>query len=105
MKLAKLVLPTRDNVLTSMWGEHQDVRAMLADAFGGYTQTMGAGGWKRPDGKVQVEPVVVYDIAMERAAVIKLRDIAAEVAKLCRQGCVMIVTPNGDVEFIKPKGE
>lgn len=101
MKLAKIILPERSNDNQLLSGVHQSLRQMLLDKFGGYTMTKGTGGW-RNGAADQVEPVYVYDVAMERADVLKLRDVARMVATDAGQHSVMIVTPNGDVEFVSP---
>lgn len=103
MKLARIILPERDNNNESLAWQHQALMDQLTANFGGYTATKGHGGWQHPGGALQRENVWVYDIAMERQDVLKLRAIAQIVAKDARQDCVMIVTPNGDVEFVKPE--
>jgi hypothetical protein len=105
MKLAQIVLPVFDNEGDSLQWAHDYLAHLLLEKFGGYTRlNQATGAWKNGD-RVQIEGVYVYLTAVERAAVIDLRDIAAKVAREAKQDCVMIVTPNGDVEFIKPKGE
>lgn len=100
MKLAQIILPKFDNAHTPLVTQHAIVRGELLDRWGGYTMTEGFGGW-RSDGKDIAEPVNIYSVAMERAAVVEFRQWAKGVCTLTRQQCVMIVTPNGDVEFIK----
>jgi hypothetical protein len=103
MKLAKIILPERDNNNETLVWQHQALKDQLIANFGGYTATKGHGGWDAGRGRVAVEPVWVYDVAMERAATPTLRSIAQTLAADAKQDCVMIVTPNGDVEFVKPK--
>lgn len=102
MKLARIILPERNNDNQHLTGVHQVLRERLMFQFGGYTMTKGIGGWNNTDRRAVVEPVFVYDIAMERADTPTLRRIAAQVAADAHQDCVMMVTPNGDVEFVKP---
>lgn len=102
MKLARIILPERDNDNQSLAWQHQALQDQLIANFGGYTMTKGHGAWARPDGTTQRETVQVYDIAMERADTPTLRAIVADIARDAKQDCVMMVTPNGDVEFVKP---
>lgn len=119
MKLAQLILPANANKGVAPEGfvnlpermaanrrmdrTHELLKQRLLDDFGGYTETRGQGAWKPPEGRpLVIEPVVVYQIAMERQSVIRLREIARDCAIMADQECVMIVTPCGDVEFVKP---
>ena len=105
MKLAALILPIADNKGASLFGEHQWLKHALLQRWGGYTATDARGAWQAPDDTVLSEPSMRYEIAMERADVVDFRAIARDVAKRCRQECVMIVTPCGDVEFVKPENK
>lgn len=105
MKLAQLILPEQDNNGKALIQEHKDLQRALCFDFGGFTKLHGVGGWVDPDDSnpttaIKRELVVVYHIAMERAAVPKLRSTAAWIGRLARQKCVMIVTPGGDVEMV-----
>jgi hypothetical protein len=102
MKLAKLILPLLDNEGRDLFMQHQALQHRLLIKFGGFTKTEGAGQWRNAAGKVMTENVIVYDVAMERAAVVEFRLMAQRLAHECRQESVMIVTPCGDVEFIHP---
>lgn len=101
MKLAQIILPLRDNNGESLTWQHAQLRHDLREAWGGYTAVDAEGSWAN-EGRIMTEPVIVYHIAMERQDVIRLRELAASVAQAARQECVMIVTPCGDVEFVKP---
>lgn len=107
MKLAKIILPERDNNNESLSWQHQALQDLLIANFGGFTMTKGFGGWvnaeRQPFTVVMRENVWVYDIAMQRADTPKLRSLAQQLAADAKQEAVMIVTPNGDVEFVKPK--
>lgn len=100
MKLAQIILPETAYLHPAhIWLTNQ-----LVTRWKGYTATpRNTGYWEDDDGNGHYEEVTIYMVAMERADVIQLREVAAEVARLGDQTCVMIVTPNGDVEFIKPK--
>ena len=101
MKLARIILPERDNNNGSLSWQHQALQDILVARYGGFTMTKGFGAWAN-DGTIKREPVWVYDVAMERAAVVDFRKLAADTARDAAQECVMIVTPQGDVEFVKP---
>lgn len=105
MKLAKLILPMRTNEDKTLFLEHQLLRSMFIELWGGFTATHGVGGWKNDAGKDMVEPVWVYEIAMPLQDVVKLREVAAKIGRAAKQDCVMIVTPHGDVDFVKPGEE
>lgn len=103
MKLAKIILPMNGNDGQDLWSVHQKLKHGLLDRWGGYTSSIGTGAWLPPGGLVQTESHHRYEVAMERADVCAFRDLAAEIASLAGQHSVMIVTPCGDVEFVKPK--
>ena len=105
MKLAALILPICDNDGKSLFGEHQRLKHELLHRWGGYTVTNASGAWRAPDGAVLAEASRRYEVAMERADVVDFRGIARDVAKRARQECVMIITPCGDVEFVKPENK
>lgn len=102
MKLAQIILPEAWHIRPAhLWLQEQ-----IVQRWNGYTAVPSATGmWQDGEGNGHFEPVTVYMVAMERADVIHLREVAAEVARLGDQQCVMIVTPMGDVEFIKPRKE
>ena len=105
MKLARIILPERCNQNYMLTLVHSDLRRRLVADYGGCTRTVGEGSWTNDDGEIKHERVYIYDVAMERAAVQDFRALAAEIAADARQDCVMIVTPQGDVEFVKPRKE
>lgn len=102
MKLARITLPDRDNEGKTLFVEHRHLQHIIVELWGGYTCHGAGGAWAKDPETVVRESVVVYEIAMERADVLKLREVARKVCVEARQECVMIVTPNGDVEFVKP---
>ena len=100
MKLAKLVLPLLDNAGRDLFEVHRELQHELLKTWGGYTSTEGVGGWRNGHGKLFNERVLIYAVAMERADAPKLRALGVAFATKARQESVMIVTPNGDVEFV-----
>lgn len=102
MKLAQITLPLVDNSGIDLFFQHQDLKAQLLERWGGYTEQSVHGGWTEADGSKTFDSSRLYSIAMERGDVIQLRNLVAVLAADCRQTAVMILTPCGDVEFIKP---
>lgn len=103
MKLARIILPTRDNAGFMLTLTHSQLRRELCSRYGGFTAVYAEGSWQNPQSRtIATEPVIVYEVAMERAAIVDFRHLAAEIAAKAHQECVMIVTPQGDVEFVKP---
>lgn len=100
MKLAKIILPMLDNAGRDLFEAHRALQAILLERFGGFTSTEGLGGWKDGHKKLYKERVIVYEVAMDCASTPALRSIAIDMASSARQQSVMIVTPNGDVEFV-----
>jgi hypothetical protein len=97
VKLAQIILPAQPHLHTThLWLEQQ-----LFTLWRGYTAVTGQGAWQDDEGNGAYEPVVIYHVAMERADVIKLRILAQQLATISNETCIMIVTPNGDVEFVK----
>ena len=87
MKLAQIILPnSHDTYPAHAWLEHE-----IAARWKGYTAYPAKGFWQAPNGDGFFEEVTVYMVAMERADVIHLRYVAAEVAERGGQQCVMIV--------------
>lgn len=103
MKLARIILPLMDNQYRDLFAVHQALKRMLLAAWGGYTASPGDGAWRGPDGKVFAERVMIYEIAMELGDVLKLREIARYICNEAQQESVMIVTPHGDVDFVRPE--
>lgn len=103
MREARLVLPAADNAGTPLPNVHSGLQRELASAFGGFTQTMGFGGWVDNDGKTISEPVAVYDVAIEEDAIDTLRAIARRYCALAEQACVYLRLPTGSVEFVQPE--
>ena len=102
MKLAKIILPDWGNDKQPLFMEHRQLQAELLKRWGGWTRTTGTGSWRDDEDREVKEPVSVYLIAMSPADAPTLRALAARTARAAKQTCVMIVTPNGDVDFVKP---
>jgi len=105
MKLAQLILPLLDNNGESLFYQHEQLKHDLLKAWGGYTVQDGAGCWKNVVGKIMAEQVRVYSIAMSITDAQKLRLLALELAAAARQESVMIILPDGTVEFVQPMKE
>ena len=104
MKLARITLPAAGNLGADLWHEHQLLKQTILNHWGGYTSFHADGAWLPPGAdRPQAERVVVYEVAMALGDAPKLRAVAARFARICDQQCVMIVTPNGDVDFVKPE--
>jgi hypothetical protein len=69
MFLVQLLLPTRDNQQRPVDGAlFAAVRTTLADRFGGvtaYQRSPASGLWKRPDGAVDGDEVVMVEVEVE----------------------------------------
>lgn len=103
MKLAQIILPQIGNDGTDLWRVHENFKHELLTRWGGFTAHEARGAWLDDRNTIQAEPVVVYLVAMELGAVLELRDMARRIASEAKQKCVMIVTPQGDVDFVKPE--
>lgn len=102
MKLAAIILPLIGNNGADLFLEHQFLKHELLAKWHGYTSYETIGGWAGKNGMVEGEKAIKYEVAMPLADVPKLRGLAQFVAYKAQQECVMIVTPNGDVDFVKP---
>jgi hypothetical protein len=102
MKLAAIILPLIGNNGADLFMIHQQLKHEVLTKWGGYTSYETIGGWAGRNGMVEGEKAIKYEVAMSLADVPKLRAFAAFLAYKAEQECVMIVTPNGDVEFVDP---
>lgn len=99
MREARIIVPNKP--------EHhhvaRELRHKLAHSFGGYTETIGYGGWVDPRGELIAEAVIVYDVAMADTAenVTAIRALADHVRVAARQQAVYLRLPSGNVEFIE----
>lgn len=101
MRVATLILPTVNNDGVDQTDTHAALQSVLCEAFGGFTRTMGHGGWSGP-GKVYHDPVAVYGIAMDDSPVdrAKLESIALFYGHMAGQLTVMVTHAAGDVAFV-----
>lgn len=103
MKLATLILPPVNNVGIDQTDTHAALQLVLIDTFGGFTVITGNGGWKDDNtGRVFVEAVAVYSIAMDDTAenARKLESIARFYGHVAGQICVMVTHASGVVAFV-----
>lgn len=102
MRTATLILPTVNNDGVDQTDTHQALQFVLCETFGGFTRTMGNGGWKSDTGKLYLDPVAVYGIAMEDSAECraKLESIALFYGHMAGQLAVMVTHAGGDVAFL-----
>jgi hypothetical protein len=102
MNEGSIILPRYGNDGSSLVFAHAALRDRLLEAFGGLTASDGRGIWRDPSGRVYDEPVTRYDVAMapSNANVARLRDIAAELAKLASQEAVYVKSPTGSIDFV-----
>lgn len=100
MKLAAIILPLIDNEGADLFMEHQRLKHQLLYGWGGYTSYETIGGWKGANNMVEGEKAIKYEVAMDRADITRFRELAIATCRYARQEAVMIVTPNGDVEFV-----
>jgi hypothetical protein len=107
---ARIILPA-----SAEFSALAKIEAKLVSAFGGFTRHMGYGAWRNPTGTVEMEQVLVYDIAVpafdacqpDRAwlgSAGKLFDIARDAARMLAQECVYLRLPDGEVHLVTPKG-
>lgn len=106
MREARIVMPIAGNGVDARAADtaHDELRSQLCDAFGGFTQTYGVGGWV-DDWKTVTEPVAVYDVAMvniDRNR-IKLGNIALAAGEALGQKAVYIRYADGDVRIADVK--
>ena len=96
-------LPVRDNDMVSLEAEHERMRSLMLQHFGGFTAHTCMGQWRDPEtGKIYKEPVVRYVIAANwsdaptRAKLLELAELAAITM---RQVCIYVAI-NGVARFI-----
>ena len=101
-------LPVRDNDMVGLEAEHERMRSLMLQHFGGFTAHTCMGQWRDPEtGKIYKEPVVRYVIAADWRDVVtraKLRELAEIAAITMRQICIY-VSINGVADFIYPPTE
>ena len=102
MRLATLILPTTGNDGTDHTDTHAALRLTLIDAFGGFTVMTGDGGWRDDSGRVYLDPVAVYSVAMSETGEneTRLESIARLYGHLAGQQCVLVAHASGAVAFV-----
>ena len=76
----------------------------LCAMFGGYTRTLGRGGWKDSWGEVKHEVVEIYDIAVTDDQFRILQTVAAWVAFVGNQEQVYVRAPDGVIRSVPAGG-
>lgn len=99
MREARIVLPVQNGNANAP--EHTWLRSKLCRQFGGFTESIGRGGWISPIGETIVEPISIYDVAMDGDGQ-ELIAIARQVGEMAAQDCVYVRLPDGAVEFVHP---
>ncbi len=106
-RIAFLILPLRDNDGNRLTETHAALREAILDNFGGYTQTLVTGAWRKDDGTVVNDDSLKYEIAMGTGPGDgkMLVSIARQACARARQDCVMIQLAGGVVHFINAEGD
>lgn len=101
MHLATLILPTVNNDGVDQTDTLLAMQSVLCDTFGGFTCTIGEGGWKSDRGSFYRYPVAIYSIAMpdDSESRAKFDSIARFYGHMAGQICVMVTHANGKVVF------
>lgn len=89
---------------TQSLGAHRLLKERLCAAFGGFTMTLGHGGWVNEKGEVEKDSVAIYDVAIDsdRDAPWELiHRFAVEAGTALDQKSVYVRYPNGEVDIIK----
>lgn len=103
MKDARIILATEQRNNIPIHASIRDLlREKLARAFGGYTETIGHGGYIMEDGTLKQETVLIYDIAIEDHYYPVLTSIAQWLAMVANQETVYVRRPDGNVVFYDP---
>jgi hypothetical protein len=102
MREARIIFPTEPLARERTRFEHD-----LVSAFGGFTRTIGDGGWAGDDGKTVYETVSIYDVAMEDAPTNarQLKVLAVQYGRLLAQEAVYVRFASGAVEIIPMKAK
>ena len=99
---AKFVLPIATPSGRDLTGLHDALEIELCQVFGGFHAERVRGGWKSPEGNLQIETCFAYTVAMpstnETGA--RLRAIAVHYARLAEQQAYYLRFANGEVEIV-----
>jgi hypothetical protein len=97
---ARIILATDQQNNVPIHASIRDLlREKLARAFGGYTETVGQGGYIMANGDLKQEAVLIYDVAMEDHLYPALTAIAQWLALVANQETVYVRRPDGEVLF------
>ena len=102
MRIASMILPSKDNNGADLTDVHCALRAVLCDTFGGFTAIESQGGWKSDAGLLYLESGVTYMVASNDSeeSRAKLESIALFYGHMADQLCVMVTHANGAVKFV-----
>lgn len=108
LREARIIMPTAHALPGKVYKAslaHKGLRKALANTFGGYTTTNGAGGWIAPDGSEVTEGVVIYDVAVPTndldGSSHKLARIALAAGRALGQHSVYVRYPHGVVAILE----
>lgn len=101
-RIAQIILPKSDNDGKSLTWVHSQYQKTFCIVFGGFTAYDIRGGWMDDSGRIYQDESVSYHIAMEdtEGERNRLRGLASAARLECKQECIFIVLPNGNVEFV-----
>ena len=99
---ARICLPQFDNNKCSLAGVRDQLAAVLAEAFGGFTLLEGQGAWIGPEKQVYDGPVYVFEIACpdDGKTADALRFVVSMFKAIAEQEAVYLRLPSGEVEFV-----
>jgi hypothetical protein len=102
MRIASMILPSKDNNGVDLTDVHCALRTVLCDTFGGFTAIESQGGWNSDAGLLYLESGVTYMLSMDDSeeSRAKLESIALFYGHMAAQLCVMVVHANGAVKFV-----
>ena len=98
---ARLIIPVG---CLAPGNQHRLFQESLCAMFGGYTQTIGKGGWKDSCGTIMHEMVEIYDIAVTDDQFRILQTVAAWVAFAGNQEQVYVRAPDGVIRSVPAGG-
>lgn len=103
MREARIIFASQQQSVTVSASAAEKAREAIAERFGGFTLSQGAGGWVHPKDGLIEEPVCICDIAMRDSAFNRrhLRDIANKYRLDANQYSVYVRYPDGTVEFVE----
>ncbi len=103
MKEARLIVPTHSRAGRPAPHVTKTVRDFLITNFGGFTETIGSGGYRNQDGYIELDAVLIFDVAIDYdmpSHQALMRGIARKVCIGLNQECVYLRQTNGLVEFV-----